>query len=184
MRPARQGDFDGLCGLYALINALDLVGFKRPRTPLHRSLFVTLAASVPSGTLRKAIDSGLNGRDLIKAADLAFPAFRKPLGGSVTVSRPFRRAVFETDAAFIEGMVDIMASGRSALILNVSTPTYSHWTVASSVTSQTIVLRDSGTMTELDLGRYSIKRGRYRIKPRETLLVHMRPRRTTMSEGG
>lgn len=145
---------------------------------------MTLAASVPSRTLRNAIDSGLNGRDLIKAADLTFPAFRKPLGGSVTVSRPFRRAVFETDAAFLEGMVDIMASGRSALILNVSTPTYSHWTVASSVTPQAIVLRDSGTMMELDLERYSIKRGRYRIKPQETLLVHMRPRRTPMSEGG
>lgn len=177
MRPARQGDFDGLCGLYALINTLDLIGFKRPRLPLHRQLFVELASSIPKSKLRTAIDTGLDGRDLIRAAKEAFPGYRKVLGGVVTVTQPLRKRTFDTDTAFLETMSDIMASGRSALILNLATPSYSHWTVVSSVTPPAIAVRDSGTITELSMERYSIVRGRYRIKPKETLLVHLEPRR-------
>lgn len=184
MRPARQGDFDGLCGLYALINALDLAGGKRPRSPAHRRLFVGLAEALPGGKLRRAIDSGLDGRDLIKAAALAFPASKKWLGGSVSVSRPFRKATFKTNEEFVEAMADIMASGRSALVLNISTPTYNHWTVAASITPQAIVLRDSGSLKDLRLARYTVRRGEYRILPRETLLVHFRPRGTAITEGG
>lgn len=182
MRPARQGDFDGLCGLYALINALDLAGGRRPRSPAHRRLFVGLAEALPGGKLRRAIDSGLNGRDLIKAATLAFPAFKKWLGGSVSVSRPFRKATFKTNEEFVEAMADIMMSGRSALVLNISTPTYNHWTVAASITPQAIILRDSGALKELRLARYTVRRGEYRIRPRETLLVHFRPRKTSAPE--
>ena len=184
MRAAKQGDFDGLCGLYALINTLDLIGFKRPRLPLHRQLFVELASSIPKTKLRTAIDTGLDGRDLIRAAKEAFPGYRKALGGVVTVTQPFRKRTFDTDEAFFETMPDIMASGRSALILNVSTPTYSHWTVALSVTPQAIAVRDSGTMTELSVERYSIWRGRYRIKPEETLLVHLEPSRRKLRGKG
>lgn len=182
MRPARQGDFDGLCGIYALVNALDLAGGKRPRSPVHRRLFVALAEALPGGKLRTAIDTGLDGRDLVKAAALAFPAFKKSLGGSVSVIRPFRKATFKTNEEFVEAIADIMASGRSALILNVSTPAYDHWTVAASITSEAITLRDSGALKELRLARYTVRRGDYRIRPKETLLVHFRPRRTAFTE--
>lgn len=182
MRPARQGDFDGFCGLYALINALDLAGGKRPRSPVHRRLFVELAEALPGGKLRRALDDGLDGRDLIKAAGRAFPAFKKWLGGSVSVSRPFRKATFKTNEEFLEAMAGIMASGRSALILNISTPTYDHWTVAASITPQAIVLRDSGALKNVRLARYTVRSGEYRILPRETLLVHFHPRRTTLTE--
>lgn len=182
MRPARQGDFDGLCGLYALINALDLVGCKRGRSPIHRKIFVELAEALPTRKLRGAIDDGLHGRDLVEAAALAFPAFKKLLGGSVSVIRPFRKARFKTNEEFVEAVADIMASGRSALILNVSTPAYDHWTVAASITPEAITLRDSGALKELRLARYTVRRGDYRIRPKETLLVHFRPNRTAFAE--
>ena len=163
MRAARQGDFDGLCGLYAVINALDLAGCRRPRSPVHRKLFVGLAQALPGGKLRAAIGDGLGGRELIKAATLVFPGFRKSLGGLVTVSQPFRKATFETNEGFLEAMADIMASSRSALILNVSTPAYNHWTVAQEITPRAIIVRDSGALKELPLGRFTIRRGPYRI---------------------
>jgi hypothetical protein len=175
MRAARQGDFDGLCGLYALINALDLAGCRLGRSPVHRKIFEELAGSLPAATLRRAIKDGLSGRDLLTAAAATFPTFKKSLSGSVSVSRPFRETTFRTNEEFLESIADIMASGRSSLVLNVSTPIYDHWTVAAAITPQAIILRDSGALKELRLDRYTVRRGEYRIRPRETLLVHVRP---------
>ena len=184
MRAAKQGDYDGLCGLYALINALDLAGCKGGRLPVHRKLFEELAGSLPKGTLHRAIKDGLSGKDLLKAAAAVFPAFKKPLGGSVKVCRPFRETIFRTNDEFVESIADIMVSGRSALILNICTPVYDHWTVAASITPQAIVLRDSGALRELRLDRYTVRRGGYRILPRETLLVHVRPLKTRAADDG
>lgn len=177
MRPARQGDFDGLCGLYALINALDPAAGSRPRTSMHRHLFVALAHSLPRQKLRQAMDIGLESRDLIKAANSAFPLFKKQLGGHVSVMRPFKRRAFRTDADYVESISDVMASGRSAIILNVHTPTYKHWTVADSITAEDILIRDSWALKALSRARYTVKRGPYRIHACETLLVHFRPLR-------
>lgn len=184
MRPARQGDFDGLCGLYALINALDPAAGSRPRTPMHRDLFVALAHALPRQKLRQAMDVGLEGNDLIDAATSAFPLFKKRLGGHVSVMRPFKRQLFKTDADFLEAISDIMASGRSAIILNVHTPTYRHWTVAETITAEDILIRDSWALKALSRARYTVKRGPYRIHPSDTLLVHFRPLRRLSREGG
>ena len=184
MRPARQGDFDGLCGLYALINALDPATGSRPRTPMHRDLFVALAHALPCRKLRQAMDKGLESRDLIDAATSAFPLFKKRLGGHVSVMRPFKRQGFKTDGDFLEAISDIMASGRSAIILNVHAPTYRHWTVAERITAEDILIRDSWALKTLSRARYTVKRGPYRIHPSDTLLVHFRPLRRLSREGG
>ncbi|MCA3699740.1 MAG: hypothetical protein IOB84_08130 [Brevundimonas sp.] len=184
MRPARQGDFDGLCGLYALINALDPAAGRRPRTPMHRDLFVALVHALPRRKLGQAMDVGLGSRDLIDAATAAFPLFKKRLGGHVSVMRPFKGQVLNTDADFLEAISDIMASGRSAIILNVHTPTFRHWTVAETITAQDILIRDSWALKALSRTRYTVKRGPYRIHPSETLMVHFRPLRRLARDDG
>jgi hypothetical protein len=39
MRPARQGDLDGFCALYAVVNAVSLLDGLRPKPSLRRALF-------------------------------------------------------------------------------------------------------------------------------------------------
>lgn len=177
MRPSRQGDFDGFCGLYSLVNALDLVGYQRPRSAEHQRVFIALAEAVPAAKLRLAVGSGLGGRDLMRAAKSAFPAFRKALGGRVEVSRPYRRVRFKTDAAFLTAAAEAMSRDDVALILYVSTPDRDHWTVAQAITPTAITLRDSVAMKALPLNRYSTLKGRYRIVVRETLMVRLRLRK-------
>lgn len=175
MRPARQGDFDGFCGLYALINALDPAGLGGPRKPLHRDMFVALAQALPPRKLSQAVADGLMAEDLIEVAGAAFPQFKKALGGQVTVSLAFEETYFDTDDDFLQAIRDVMLSGRSGIIMMVHTPTFRHWTVPSSITETEIVIRDSWGLKSLDRGRYTIKRGRYRIHPGDTLLLHFRP---------
>lgn len=68
MRPARQGDFDGFCGIYSLINALDVAGFSTPRSAVHQRIFVALTDALPNRKLRVAIHRGLKGKDLVRAS--------------------------------------------------------------------------------------------------------------------
>ncbi len=55
MRTTRQGTFDGLCGVYAILNALDPAGFKRPRGQLHAALFKELTYGLGSVSLLSAM---------------------------------------------------------------------------------------------------------------------------------
>jgi hypothetical protein len=172
VRAARQGDFDGLCGLYALINALDLAGFKRSRSTIHQRMFMALTDALPCRKLRAAMTTiGLDGKDLVDAAHTAFPEFRKTLGGDIKVSRPFKRKSFASDPLFLDALAALVAQPGSAVIINMSTPSYRHWTVVNAIGPSKIELRNSSTLTALPRDRYTIKRGRYRISPHETLLV-------------
>lgn len=176
MKPARQGDFDGLCGLYALINALDGVGFKRSRSTVHQRMFSALADALPCRKLRAAMTTtGLEGKDLVDAAHAAFPAFRRSLGGAIKVTRPFKRKSFTSDAVFLDAVAELLSQPGSAVIVNMTTPSYRHWTVVHAIGPSTIDLRDSWTLKTLSRDRYTIKRGPYRISPHETLLLQLKP---------
>lgn len=172
-KPARQGDLDGLCGLYALINALELVAVKPPGPALQMRLFVSLTEALPAPRLRKALANGLDGKTLIKAARTAFPEHKKALGGVVKVSRPLRRQSFRTNADFTTTLTRLMTPGDVALIINFATPRYAHWTVVEAVKHGSLVLRDSLGTNSLSMDRYTVKRGLYRILARETLMLQL-----------
>lgn len=134
MKAARQGDFDGLCGLYALINALDPAGFKRSKSTMHQRMFAALAEALPCRKLRSAMTTiGLEGKDLVKAAHTAFPEFERILGGEIKVTRPFRRSSFKTDADFVTALQELTAQPNAGVIINMATPSYRHWTVVQSI---------------------------------------------------
>lgn len=172
MRPARQGDFDCFCGIYSLINALDVAGFSPPRSAVHQRIFVALTEALPNRKLRVAIDRGLKGKDLVRASRIAFPNFRNRIGGRVSISRPLRHSTVEsTDAVF--RALEAHMGENSAVIIHLSTPAYRHWTVVKTIEPTSIVLRDSWTLRSFPLDRFSIE-GRYQIDVRETILVRIK----------
>jgi hypothetical protein len=174
-KPARQGDLDGLCGLYALINALEQVTAKPPGPALQMRLFASLTEALPAPKLRKALTDGLDGKELIKAARAAFPEHKKALGGVIKVSRPLRRQSFGTNAEFTAALTQLIEPGDVALIINFATPSYAHWTVVEAVEHGSLALRDSLGRKSLPLDRYTVRRGPYRILARETLMLQLHP---------
>lgn len=174
-KPARQGDLDGLCGLYALVNALEEVLVKTPRPALLTRLFESLLQALSTPKLRKALTHGLDGKTLVKAARTAFSEHKKALGGVIGVSRPLRRQSFGTNAEFTAALTKLLEPGDIALIINFATPDYAHWTVVETVADDSLALRDSAGRKSLPLDRYTVRRGPYRILARETLMLKLHP---------
>lgn len=184
IKPARQGDLDGLCGLYAMINALEFITARPPGPALQARLFKALTDGLSAPRLRKALAEGLNGKELIKAAHLAFPEHKKALGGTIEISRPLRRQAFRASADFVAALAQLIDPGDAAVVINFATPRYSHWTVVRAAKLDALTLKDSLSSKALPLDRYTIRRGPYRILVRETLLLRLRPlKRQSRSQG-
>lgn len=174
MRAARQGAFDGLCGVYALINCLDEVGLKRPRSKLHKDLFIALTHALPSDRLKAAMDDGLCTEDLIGAARRGFRAIRRQYFIDLRVGQPFAQRAFGSVDEFAASLTTFVQASSASVIINMGTPHYDHWTVVRGLEGRRLLVRDSGALKQLDLGRFTVDRGRYRLRPAETLLVQLR----------
>lgn len=174
-KPAKQGDLDSLCGLYALINALEQVTVKPPGPALQMRLFASLTEAIPASRLQKALIEGLNGKELLKAARLALHKHKKALKGRIEISRPLRRQSFRSNADFVVALTQLMETGGTAVIVHFATPKYGHWTVVRELRTDALVLKDSYSTRSLSLERYTVKRGPYRLLARETLVLRLRP---------
>lgn len=171
MRPARQGAFDGLCGVYAVINALDLAGLKRRRSALHKNLFRELTNALGAAALLEALEHGLDTDDLARAAKFAFQQLARDEGVNLTVELPFAERVYDSVSGFLADLRPLVSKPRHAIILQVRLNGTWHWTVAQALTARRLNLRDSGGRRALHLDRFEIGAGPNQFAPSETLLL-------------
>ena len=175
MRPVKQGQLDAMCGIYAIINALEPAGLKGPRSKIHQELFRRLVSGLPNSRLRAAMREGLEPADLLAAGKGAFRWLAAMHGHSFEIARPWVRRHFDSPRAFLSA-IDDATSGPVGVIVCFSQPGLSHWSVARRRQGGQLLLRDSGGLRSLELGRYDLDRGRYRFTPRDTLFVTKAPR--------
>jgi hypothetical protein len=168
MRPATQGTFDGLCGVYALLNALDPAGLRLARSKLHRDLFVKLTHALSASRLRAAMHGGLTHIDLQVAGKLAFYWLREVHGVTLVVDRPFSRCRFANLEAYFACLNETIGNG-GGVIIRFRTSSMSHWTVVSAVSPRTLHLRDSLGWRQIRTSKFEMKA--YRIYPADTLVV-------------
>lgn len=174
MRVARQGTFDGLCGVYSIINALDLVGLKGRRSDLHTGLFIQLTHGLGAAALLSAMHHGLEARDLMRAAKQAFHWLSMDYGVELTISQPHQHRDFATGREFVGWLREQTRDAGTAVIVHVDMPGRAHWTVAKAVSGGRLLLRDSSGLSELPVSHPSVRRGPYRLTPSETLVLQRR----------
>lgn len=170
MRPYRQGDLDGLCGVYAILNGLRLLSESRARSSIHRKLFAELTRALPSGRLRAAMSDGLTAQDLVRAVASVFPRHEHPLVQGVGLQQPWRRRNYRTQEALLRDLREVSSRTDQAVIVHIVTPKFRHWSVVRSVSSSGIRLVDSTAMRELSPIQFHLE-GRYRLEPQSTLLM-------------
>ena len=91
MRTARQGTLDGLYGVYALINAVDLVVHFERGSALPKELFTQLTHGLGASSILSSTTEGLNVFELERATALAFRWLSLAPGGRVIAyNRDFR----------------------------------------------------------------------------------------------
>lgn len=171
MKPVKQGDLDCLCGVYAIINCLDLVGLKRPRLKLHKDAFGSAIRALKPKLLKGALLEGIEASDLVRVARLVLESLQLSQAVKFEVSRPFVRSRFRSMPQFLHPLNELIESENTAVIINIVTPKYEHWTVAERLGAGELAVRDSGPLRALDLTRFSVGRGRYRIRADCTILI-------------
>jgi hypothetical protein len=174
LRPAQQGTFDGLCGVYAIINALDLVGLKRPRDRLHYQLFGQLTHSLGAVALLSGMKEGLTAGDLVSAANDAFRWLNRAHGVSLKLTQPYRLNDYPTVKRFLAMVHEHCHSADSAVVLSIQTPRMSHWTIPYAIEGELMLLRDSGGRSSLNVSKYNLSQGPYLFRVRETLVLRRR----------
>ena len=164
MHVFRQGDLDGLCGAYSVVNAAKVVA--RLDAEQCASLFETIVRYV--GDARR-VTAGI-GRGLMD--DIL-----RDVGSTYLARRymPFRNQAGVPLPVFWSTVAEFLAQDESrAAILCVDTPT-AHWTTAVRLTDRRMQLVDSDGLNGLRRSRCTTAAATaarpYRIWPTHTYLI-------------
>ena len=154
LKPYRQGDLDGLCGLYAVVNALRLAtAGERLTKYTWRLIFAALAVATDNQVgVANALTWGIDRNRLIKILKEANITIAEETGLQISVRRPLRRHSKIGLADLLGELQELLAQPRAALLIALS-GAVEHWTVLHSVEPERLVLWDSGGMQWISLGR-------------------------------
>ena len=171
LRPYQQGRLDGLCGLYALINALRLLCPRLDEDACERVFCALIRARARQTASPLAVIShGLSRRELVQLIDPWRRFVRKELGIKLTVER--LKVSEPTLPGLWQGLCEALDGGQSVAIVGLDGAAR-HWTVAYAATERTLRVADSCGLrmifrSRCTMGRTSL---RYRLRPSEVLVV-------------
>jgi hypothetical protein len=141
-KPFEQGDLDGLCGVYAVVNATRLAAHPHHRLRVAdcRELFAALLTELADeGRLRGFVTHGLGPRILARLLRRAERWLRKHHGLALGVSRPFRKQDEPGPEECLRVLAEHLERPGTAAIVGSD----EHWTVIRAVTAKRLLLADS-----------------------------------------
>lgn len=169
--PARQGTFDGLCGVYAIINAVDLLEPRTRRSHLHTDLFVQLTHGLGAAALLASMDYGVTPTELARAAKFAFEWLAVTYDVHLEISEPFVGRRFTRARPFVRALSEHVDPPRSVAVISLRRSRRSHWTAVRAIEGHTIRLRDSAGHGDLDAAAFSVEHGPEHLRPTSTLVI-------------
>jgi hypothetical protein len=190
MAPARpwplvQGELDGLCGLYSIINSLTWglyslqISGHRPRhqcSPLGQreteQLFLSLITRLTRRHGTRSVVSGIHSLELARLLrhSAAWLSAKRDL--RLTFMRPFYRRRRVTIGQVCQVLSNHLAGAGTATIIGLEWPSR-HWTVVIGVTTTRLALLDSSGDPYLSLRRRprNSERQRRLLRPGEVFLL-------------
>ena len=171
LRVYQQGDLDGLCGVYAIVNALRyLLRLNREQCQsLFANLVRTLSQAPPhpydpliQGTVFRQL------KQLVTAADQCCAKHQ----GLSFQARPLRLRREDRTLGKLWAALDQEIGSGSVAIIGITGRT-DHWCVVYRVTPKTLRLLDSWGRSCIRRSRCSVRmaRTRYSLEPGEILLI-------------
>jgi hypothetical protein len=137
MKPFQQGDLDGLCGLYATINAVKLIS-KRISYDFGSEILLDAALTIN----KKTIDFIIEGTTTLDITRILRDNIC--IEFDIRRSKPFHSRSNVSLDEFWETLCIFLHSkpGRAAIIV-IETSSYSHWTVVRNINNKRLILFDS-----------------------------------------
>ena len=141
VNPLYQGDLDGLCGIYAIINSVRILCPEANRT-FCSDLFRVLVGALQRRVRRPVaiVWRGLKPRTMLALMDCCTSHVRKRLGTKLMTRRLSKASRKSLAKAWRE--IEKNVKKHRIAILGID-GVYSHWTVVHAVTPKTIRLCDS-----------------------------------------
>jgi hypothetical protein len=172
-RPLQQGDLDGLCGVYAIINAVRLVCSELDSEScdaLFRILVTTLERRGP--TARCAIWSGLGLQMLRLLIHRAITFVWKEFKVRLIVYRIPAEVRRARSMNVLWNHLEPLIGTRSIALFAIS-GRYNHWTVAYAISARQLTLFDSDGILLLRRSACTLRstRNRHRITPGSITLI-------------
>ena len=168
IRPYRQGRLDGLCGIYALVNALRLLCPRLDEDACERVFFALIKARTrQTASPLAVIADGLSRRELLQLIDPWQRFAAKELGIRLKVAQ------LKVPKSTLGGLWQSLCralDGQSVAIIGLD-GVERHWTVASAATERTLRVADSCGMRVIFRGQCTVGRTsvRYRLRLSEVL---------------
>ncbi len=165
----RQGDLDGLCGAYALLNAARLiVGPDKDHDYETAMMACNYALNKRSGEALVYV-TGVSFLEMIHLLKTVIrPNFK------VTYKRPFARSGDLDLDVYWTMCEDFLRRGNRAIVFGIECEDFLHWTVATAFTHQRIILWDSSGGDEIqkqDCATQGKGRDHIRIFPSQTFFM-------------
>ena len=175
-QPFQQGNLDGLCGIYALINAIRLATADQ----LHLSnsewigVFGCLLAQADKHTgATNLVTGGVGARRLIALTRYAIDHMADRYGLELTMSRPLIELERPSKRKLIAKLRRLVGRPGSAVLIGLGGH-LNHWTVVCSVGDRSLGLFDSSGLHRI---RIDHCRTRHEKKLETTVEHVLRPRR-------
>ena len=175
--PLQQGDLDGLCGAYALVNAvtrlLHTKGFDRDHA---NRLFQRLCRTLHRRQrMPQAVWRGTHIDDIDGMLRTVRRFVRENFAATLVVSHPFDHGVPRKKDKFFRVLSKSFNSvgERRVAVIGLDRPGF-HWTIATEVTARSFRLYDSGRSKRLRYGDCTLgktMRGRQTIVAQETRIL-------------
>ena len=129
-KPLRQGDLDGLCGLYALINAARRAAPSLPPEACKDLFRESLEWLQANGHLPEAFHRRIRAKVLLCLHGRVIRRRRPDL----KLRRPFFSYTPTSDEEFLAAMASFLETPRRALLAAICSGQWSHWTVIHRIT--------------------------------------------------
>jgi hypothetical protein len=169
--PLQQGDLDGLCGAYALVNAVTHLlhnkGFQRDDA---NRLFQRLCRTLHRRQrMPQAVWRGTHIDDIDGMLRTVRRFVRENFAATLVVSRPFDRGIPRKKDRFFRVLSKSFNSinERKVAVIGLDRPGF-HWTIATEVTARSFRLYDSGRSKRLRYGDCTLGKS---MRTRQTIVA-------------
>lgn len=175
-KPYSQGDLDGLCGLYAAVNAFRHALDWSQHHHSDEDLFQVVAKAVPKAEYPEVLWEGMTIDRLLRVCRKARGYLASDWDCEVRIDRPFLGVEYANLQSYLDDLKPLLEPGRSCAILQVawakSEGGHAHWTALDRITKDDLYLIDSGKMRRMSRQNLRTRgeRGR-RICTEETVIV-------------
>jgi len=171
----QQGQLDGLCGIYSVVNALNYLLENNDTPQIAEDLFEVVLRAIPRKMYPDVLFSGTTLADLRLVGKAAVRYLDSRWNLQIKVEQPFIRRRFVDQAQFLEELEQYMAERAAVAILGIDWSALAgHWTVLQSIRSDELKLIDSSGLKSLKRRGTSVRASsKPRLCPDQTTVFNL-----------